>query len=74
MKNSIFRKKCMDRVSSPEQLNDYIHVSSPGVWLLLAAILLLLAGFIVWSVFGRLDVTAADGTVSSVAPVTFVIN
>ena len=74
MKNSIFRKKSMDRVSTPEQLNDYIRVSSPGVWILLAALLLLLAGFIIWSIFGRLDVAAADGSVSSVAPITFVTN
>lgn len=74
MKNSIFRKKSMDRVSSPEQLNDYIRVTSPGVWLFLIALLLLLAGFIIWTAFGRLDVAAADGSVQSVAPITFVTN
>ena len=74
MKNSIFRKKSMDRVSSPEQLNDYIRVTSPGVWLFLIALLLLLAGFIIWAAFGRLDVAAADGSVQSVAPITFVTN
>lgn len=74
MKNSIFRKKSMDRVSSPEQLNDYIRVTSPGVWLFLIALILLLTGFIIWAAFGRLDVAAADGSVQSVAPITFVTN
>ncbi len=30
MENQIFRKKSIERVSSPEQLNDYVRVSNPG--------------------------------------------
>lgn len=48
MNNSIFRKKSIDKVTSPEELNDYIRVVSPGVWLVMAAVILLLAGAIVW--------------------------
>ncbi len=55
MENPLFRKKSMERVSSPEQLNDYIKVTSPGVWVVLAAVLCLLAGFIVWGVVGKLE-------------------
>lgn len=57
MEQSIFRKSSMDRVSSPEQLNDYIRVTNPGVWLVLAAVIILLAGACVWGVFGHLDTT-----------------
>lgn len=57
MEQSIFRKSSMDRVSSPEQLNDYIKVTNPGVWLVLAAVIVLLAGACVWGVFGHLDTT-----------------
>ena len=53
--NDLFRKKNMERVSSPEQLNDYIRVSDPGVWMLLAAIIILLVGVCVWGIFGHLD-------------------
>lgn len=28
---SIFRKSSLERISSPEQLNDYIRVASPSV-------------------------------------------
>ena len=42
---SLFRQKSIDRVSSPEQLNDYIRVTTPSVWLALIAIILLLTGF-----------------------------
>lgn len=53
--NEIFRKKSLERVNSPEQLNDYIKVSNPGVWVVLAAVVLLLVGVGVWSVFGTLS-------------------
>lgn len=55
MNDKIFRKKSIDKMSSPEQLNDYIKVTNPGVWMVLAAIALLLAGICVWGVFGKLE-------------------
>lgn len=55
MEKKIFRSKSIDRVSSPEQLNDYVRVSNPGVWMVLAAMIVLLVGVCVWGVFGRLD-------------------
>lgn len=57
MDNGLFRKKSLDKVSSPEQMNDYIRVTHPGVWLPLGAIALLLAGLIVWGAVGRLETT-----------------
>ena len=35
----IFRKKAVDRVNSPEQLNDYIRVTSPSIWMVLAGVI-----------------------------------
>lgn len=55
MNNNVFRKKSIERIQSPEALNDYIRVSDPGVWLLLAAIIALLAGAVVWGAFGHVD-------------------
>ena len=40
----IFREKSIERVSSPEQLDDYIKVTTPSVWLILSATIALLAG------------------------------
>ncbi len=57
MDNNIFRKKSIERVSSPEQLNDYIRVSNPGIWIVLIAVIVLLAGVCVWGIFGRLETT-----------------
>lgn len=64
MARNIFRKKSLERISSPEQINDYIRVANPPVWMLLGALLLLLAGVCVWGLFGRLE------TVISAAAVT----
>lgn len=69
MNDEIFRKKSLDKVKSPENLDDYIHVSNPGVWLLLISIIVLLAGACVWGIFGHIDSTipstvhVEDGTV-----------
>ena len=70
MNQQLFRKSSIDRVSSPEQLDDYIRVTNPGVWLVLAAVIVLLAGACVWGIFGRLEtkisvpVQVADGEAS----------
>lgn len=55
MEGQLFRKASIERISSPEQLNDYVRVSSLGVWMVLAAVIVLLAGVCVWGIFGRLD-------------------
>lgn len=57
MSEEIFRKKSLDKVKSPENLDDYIRVSNPGVWLLLISVIVLLAGACVWGVFGHIDST-----------------
>ena len=47
--NQLFRQKSLDRISSPEQLNDYLKVTNPAIWLVLTAIILLLVGVLIWS-------------------------
>lgn len=57
MNEEIFRKKNLDKAKSPENLDDYIRVSNPGVWLLLVSVILLLAGACVWGIFGKIEST-----------------
>lgn len=64
MNDKIFRKKSINRMSSPEQLNDYIKVTNPGVWMALAAIVILLVGVCVWGVFGKLETKLPVAAVS----------
>lgn len=61
--NTIFRKKSLDRVSSPEQLNDYIKVATPGMWMVLLAIVIFLVGMIVWGALGKLETTVRGAVV-----------
>ena len=54
-KSALFRQKTIDRISSPEQLTDYLRVTNPGVWIILAIIILLLGSLVAWSAIGTLE-------------------
>lgn len=54
---TIFRDKSIERISSPDQLNDYVKLSNPGIWFILAAIMIILAGACVLGIFGHIDST-----------------
>lgn len=64
MEQPLFRKESVERVSSPEQLSDYLHVTSPAIWVVLAAVILLLASLFVWS-----SVTAVESYATGTAEV-----
>ena len=53
------------RITSPEQLNDYLKVTSPKIWLLLFAVALLMVGLILWSGFTTVE-SYASGTAQAV--------
>lgn len=55
MQNQLFRQKSLERISSPEQLNDYMRVTSPAVWMVLVAVIALLAGLLVLSSVKKLE-------------------
>jgi HlyD family secretion protein len=58
---SLFRKAALERLSSPEQLDLLMQVTSPRAWLLLIAFGLLLIAGILWSIFGVIP-THISGT------------
>ena len=61
MDQKLYRQKSMDRISSPEQLNDYLRVTNVSVWVILIAIILLLAGLILWSSVATIE-SSIDGS------------
>ena len=63
MGSTIFREKSLKKIASPERMNDYIRVSSPSVWMVLTAVIVLLAGVCVWGMFGHLDTAVQTGGV-----------
>ena len=57
--NNLFREKSVERISSPEDLNDYVRVANPGVWMILIAITALLIGVSVWAFRGEMLTTVS---------------
>lgn len=57
MAEEIFRKKSLDRISSPEKLDEYLKVSTPSLWLILIAIISILVGILVWASVSKLETT-----------------
>ena len=66
MSENLFREKSLKRIQTPDRLNDTIKVVNPAIWILLAAVILLLAGGLCWAALGTIDVTASgEATVSA---------
>ena len=55
--SNIFRKSSLERIASPEQLTEYLHVNNPSAWLILGAVIIVLIGFLVWASLGSLETT-----------------
>lgn len=53
---SVFDRESKDQVKSPDKLNEYIRVSTPAVWLLAAALAVVLAALIIWGTTGSVPV------------------
>ncbi|MCL2080039.1 MAG: hypothetical protein FWH17_09450 [Oscillospiraceae bacterium] len=49
MKGELFRKEAVDKLTSPEDLNSYVKVLNPRIWLILAGIIIALAGLVVFT-------------------------
>ena len=49
------------RITTPEQLNDYLKVTNPKIWVLLVAVILLVGGLLLWSSFTTME-SYATGT------------
>ena len=53
---SLFSTESADRVKSPEKLDEYIRVATPGTWLIVLALALMLAALFIWGFTGSLPV------------------
>lgn len=59
--NSIFNRKAVDRLRSPDDLEKYVRIANPSVWVALAACAALLMGLLAWGIFGSVT-TSVSGT------------
>ena len=64
MNKQLFKKSNMEKISSPEQLHNYVRVANPGLWMVLSAIVVLLTGVIVWGFIGKIDTTMSTAIVT----------
>jgi HlyD family secretion protein len=55
--SEMFRKEALERLSSPERLDQLMNVVNPRAWLPLATMGGIIVVGLVWSVFGRLPLT-----------------
>jgi len=56
-KQNLFRKESLERLSSPERLDQLMQVVNPKSWLPLLALSSLVGVGIVWSIYGRIPIT-----------------
>ena len=49
MKNELFRKESLARITGPEELNTYVKVLNPRIWLILLGIVIAIAGLVVFT-------------------------
>lgn len=53
----IFRKKSLEKLSSPEQLDKMIVINSPMTWLALAGGIFIIAAALLWGILGSVPMT-----------------
>lgn len=65
--NSIFNKKATEKLRSPDDLDKYLQVTNPGIWVVLLACIALIAGLLAWGLFGAVETSVSTmGAVISV--------
>ncbi|MEH1910885.1 MAG: NHLP bacteriocin system secretion protein [Nostoc sp.] len=56
-KGNIFRKESLERLSSPERLDQLMQVVNPKSWLPLAALGSIVGVAVIWSIYGSIPIT-----------------
>jgi HlyD family secretion protein len=59
MDQKIFRKESLENISSPEQLDSLMKVTTPVGWLALVAVGLIIAAVVLWGFWGSIPTTVA---------------
>ena len=65
----MFNQRAAEKLRNPEDLDKYVRVTNPGVWMVLLACSALLVGLLAWGVFGSVTTsvsttgTSVDGRV-----------
>jgi hypothetical protein len=57
MQNQIFSEKAMNKLKTADDLEQYVQITNPRVWIIMAACAALLTGLLVWAFFGTAATT-----------------
>ena len=57
--SSIFNKKATEKLRSPDDLDKYVRVTNPSVWVVLAACFCLIFALLAWGFFGAVTTNVA---------------
>ena len=55
-RRGIFTRESAEMIRTPEKLNEYIRAVTPGTWILIAALALVMAALVFWGVTGSIPV------------------
>lgn len=70
MAERIFRQKSLDRINAPDDLNEYLRVTNPAIWVIMVTVIALIAALFIWSSFTAVGsyayghATAKDGVLT----------
>jgi len=65
----IFRKAAIEKLSTPDDLDELLQVNSGLSWFMLVSVLCLIAGAVIWGVFGQIiNKVSLTGTIQPVDP------
>ncbi len=70
---TVFRDKSIERISSPDQLNDYVRLTNPEVWFVLLSILIILSGALVFGIVGHIDSSVPGVLISDGSTATCIV-
>lgn len=60
MSKYIFNKKATEKLRSPDDLDKYLQVTNPSVWVILGASIALVAGLLAWGLFGSVATSVSS--------------
>ena len=58
--SSIFNKRATEKLRNPDDLDKFVRVTNPSVWVVLAACVALLAGLLSWGILGAVTTSVSD--------------
>lgn len=64
VRSSIFNQKATEKLRSPDDLDKYVRVTNPSVWIVLVVCIALLVGLLAWGAFG--SVTTSVSTTGTI--------